>query len=69
VIRRAEHSAKSPVAPDPYGRVRRAMACLSGRFAKETNHVNDAWRIRAVGQGYGDDLQQFVERHGVTVES
>jgi len=29
------------------------MAWLSGRFAKETNHVNDAWRIRAVGQGYG----------------
>lgn len=29
----------------------------------------DAWRIRAVGQGYVDDLQQFVERRSVTVES
>jgi stress response protein SCP2 len=37
------------------------MACLSGRFAKELNHVNDAWRIRSVGHAYRDDLQQFVD--------
>lgn len=29
---------------------------------------DDAWRIRAVGQGYEDDLQQFVERHGLSVD-